>query len=188
MLQVSHHEKSVWHALIALGTLHENFEKDQADVSSDFQFLRNSHDTFAIQEYVAAIRALLSSSNSPSHTSPPYAANTSSGSNLTVDVCLISCMLFVCYEVGDGILILHLKETLADCQQILSCHHVSATNHVRSGIKILNEVYYDASSGTYRHPYLKASTVSSLEMENLRKILIRLQGQTLTLVRASIIW
>ncbi|KAF9882758.1 hypothetical protein FE257_005306 [Aspergillus nanangensis] len=155
VLQVSQHEKSVWHALIALGSLHENFENDQQ--ITGFWFTRQGQDKFAVQEYVTAIRALLGPSQIPTRD----ALQTSS---LTVDVCLISCILFVCFE-------------------ILSSHYDSAIGHVRSGIRIYSEIYYDPSSGTYRHPFFKPSTVTTLEMESLWRILNRLQTQALTLTR-----
>lgn len=78
VLQASQHEKSVWHALIALGSLHEQFENDR--LIPGLWFSRTGHDAFAVQEYVFAIRALL-------------------GGGLSVDVCLISCILFACFEV-----------------------------------------------------------------------------------------
>ncbi|KAH8691984.1 hypothetical protein BGW36DRAFT_386741 [Talaromyces proteolyticus] len=161
VLQVSQHEKSVWHALVALGALHENFEKNEDGPAT--QLIRQTQDSFAIQEYVAAIRALLNVSDNLDF-NPSTPAFTSSAMNLTVDVCLVSCILFVCFE-------------------ILSGHYVSAINHIRSGMKILREAYYDPRSGTYRHPLLKPSTVTKLEMETLRSMFFRLQSQTLTLTR-----
>lgn len=95
MLQVSQHEKPIWHALVALGALHENFENDRQ--IPGFWFSREGHDTFAVREYVAAIRALLGPSDSAS--SPSLHMGGSHDRRLTVDVCLISCVLFICYEV-----------------------------------------------------------------------------------------
>lgn len=99
MLQVSQHEKSIWHALIALGSLHENFENDQQ--IPGLWLSRYGQDNFALQEYVTAIRALIG----PTDAHPPE--NTGS-SKLTVDVCLISCMLFACFEVCSFNLASHL--------------------------------------------------------------------------------
>lgn len=90
VLQVSQHEKSVWHALIALGSLHENFENDQQ--IPGLRFSRRGQDSFAVQEYNFAIRALLGTSN-PVGVLP---------ANLAVDVCLISCILFACFEASLG--------------------------------------------------------------------------------------
>lgn len=98
MLQVSQHEKSVWHALLALGSLHESFEKKGQD-KYGVEFLRHEQDAFAIREYSAAIKALLAPSdikvNKHIHSTPAV-----SFGNVTVDVCLISCILFTCFEVS----------------------------------------------------------------------------------------
>ncbi|PYH49723.1 Zn(II)2Cys6 transcription factor domain-containing protein [Aspergillus saccharolyticus JOP 1030-1] len=159
VLQVSQYEKPVWHALVALGALHENFENDRQ--IPGFWFSREGHDAFALREYLEAIRALLSPSSSGSSLSL-HGSGTHEG-RLTVDVCLISVVLFVCYE-------------------IMSSHYVAAVNHIRSGVKILGEVTYDPSTGTYHHPFLRPSTVPSLEIENLRVLLLRLHRQAFTLV------
>lgn len=91
VLRVSQHETAVYHALIALGSLHENFENGH-------WLSQRGIDTFAVQQYVSAIRALLGSSNS----SPCVSSGLPAGSprSLTVDVCLISCILFIFIEVG----------------------------------------------------------------------------------------
>ncbi|PYI20455.1 hypothetical protein BO99DRAFT_330771 [Aspergillus violaceofuscus CBS 115571] len=162
VLQVSQHEKPIWHALVALGALHENFENDRQ--IPGFWFSREGHDTFAVKEYLAAIRALLGPSDSGS--SPPLHVSGSHDRRLTVDVCLISCVLFICYE-------------------IMSSHYIAAVNHIRNGVRILGQVTYDPRTGTYHHPFLKPSTVPSLEIENLRILLVRLHGQAFTLTRAE---
>jgi hypothetical protein len=108
VLQVSQHEKSVWHALVALGALHENFE-NYHDIAA-FGLLQNAQDNFAIQEYVAAIRALLDPS-SPLLPDTCTRASTETTTNITVDVCLISCILFVCFEVKLPTRITHIHLT-----------------------------------------------------------------------------
>ncbi|KAL4861355.1 hypothetical protein BDV12DRAFT_208115 [Aspergillus spectabilis] len=70
--------------------------------------------------------------------------------------------------------------------QILSSHYNSAIGHIRSGIKIFNEVRYDPNSGIFCYPFLKPSMVTNLEMENLLRMLIRLQDQAFTLTRDDI--
>ncbi|OOF95345.1 hypothetical protein ASPCADRAFT_207818 [Aspergillus carbonarius ITEM 5010] len=159
-MQVSQHERPVWHALVALGSLHENFEK-----MPGFGLVRAGYDTFALQEYLKAIRALLGPADSLPPASIVNAAGTPSG-GLTVDVCLISCILFVCFE-------------------ILSSHYVAALSHIQSGMNILGEVSYDLSTGSYHHPFLRPSTVSALEMGNLRRIFIRLRSQVWALTRVG---
>ncbi|GKZ28226.1 hypothetical protein AbraIFM66950_000038 [Aspergillus brasiliensis] len=163
VLQVSQQEKPVWHALVALGALHENFE-NRHQIPGPW-FSRKGHDTFALQQYLAAIRALLHPSEDSSRSPSTYVIS-SHGGTLSVDVCLISCVLFACYEIMSG-------------------HYVAALSHIRSGIKILGEVVYDASTGTYHHPLLRPSTVPNLEIDELRKLLIRLQIQVYTLTRSE---
>lgn len=94
VLQLSQREKSVWHAIVALGSLHEKFvEKEQR--LGGLEFLRREQDAFTIREYSTAIRALLSPAGK---TNGEMAA--SGFGDVTIDVCLISCILFTCFEVG----------------------------------------------------------------------------------------
>ncbi|GLA55118.1 hypothetical protein AnigIFM63604_001607 [Aspergillus niger] len=162
VLQVSQKEKPIWHALVALGALHENYENSHQIPGPWFN--RKRHDTFALQQYLAAIRALLRPSEDTGSPSSTYVTS-SHGGTLSVDVCLISCVLFVCYEIMSG-------------------HYVAALSHIRSGMKILGEVAYDASTGTYHHPLLRPSTVPNLEIDEIRKLLIRLQIQVYALTRS----
>ncbi|KAL3439771.1 hypothetical protein BJX65DRAFT_71810 [Aspergillus insuetus] len=161
VLQVSQHEKSVWHALIALGSLHENFENDQR--IPGLWFSRRGYDDFAVREYLLAIRALIG----PTRSLKQGTRGSSPAEPLTVDVYLISCILFACFEV-------------------LSSHYDSAINHIRAGIKIISETNYDRASGTFCHPNLRPSTVTGLEIGTLRKMLIQLQDQAFTLTREGI--
>ncbi|KAL4965817.1 Zn(II)2Cys6 transcription factor domain-containing protein [Aspergillus stella-maris] len=161
VLQVSQREKPVWHALIALGSLHENFEGDR--VVPGLWLRRRGWDSFALTEYLCAIRALLGGGGEGGGKRDGGEWSKS----VPVDVCLICCILFACFEV-------------------LSSHYDSAIGHIRGGIKIMKETYYDPRSGTFCHPYLKPSTVSGLEMGTLHKMLIALQDQVLTLTRDDI--
>jgi hypothetical protein len=61
-----------------LGALHERFEKHDGNI-------RSHEDCFAIQEYGRAIQALIT----------PFSRNEPQA----MDVCLISCILFTCFEV-----------------------------------------------------------------------------------------
>ncbi len=83
VLQAFHHEPAIRHAVIALGSIHERFD------SGDVSVLRSNQDTtrggFALEQYNHAIRHLIEP-----------AAN---GTRPAVDVCLISCILFACFEV-----------------------------------------------------------------------------------------
>ncbi|PCH08205.1 hypothetical protein PENOC_015740 [Penicillium occitanis (nom. inval.)] len=157
----SQREKTIWHAIIALGSLHENFVEKEQDLTG-IEFLRREQDAFTLHEYSTAIRALLKPSGKTDNK-----ITVGTFGNVTVDVCLISCILFTCFE-------------------ILSGHYTSAVNHVRSGIKILRDVYYDASCGIFRHPHLLPSTVSNLEIASICKIFVYLHTQTSTLTRTEV--
>lgn len=75
VLQAAHHEPAVRHAITALGSLHENH-----------MIGRDVEVTFALQQYSLAITNLLA----------PLSQQRQRG----VDVCLISCILFTCFEVS----------------------------------------------------------------------------------------
>lgn len=78
LLQTVHHEPAIRHVTVALGSLHEHFQRDE--VSSRVLATDN---TFAQRQYLRAIRCLMPSP----------------GASLSIDVCLISCVLFACFEV-----------------------------------------------------------------------------------------
>lgn len=78
VLQTAHHEPVVKHALIALGALHEEFQQDDHD---------GKENSFAIAQYVRAIELMVGSK--------------SQNDALNVDVALIACILFICFEVRD---------------------------------------------------------------------------------------
>lgn len=83
MLQVYHHEPAIRHAVIALGSLHERFEaQDRSVAGSNLDVVQGG---FALEQYNHAIRQLID----PTTGSKPPA----------IDVCLISCILFACFEV-----------------------------------------------------------------------------------------
>lgn len=72
-------------------------EKEQ-DLTG-IEFLRREQDAFTLHEYSTAIRALLRPSG---RTDDKIAAG--GFENVTVDVCLISCILFTCFEVRSNLL------------------------------------------------------------------------------------
>ena len=76
ILQAAYHESAIRHAAIAIGSLHEQLYQTEALDGSN---------PFALEHYNLAIRSLLG----------PLAQNKKRG----IDVCLISCMLFTCFEV-----------------------------------------------------------------------------------------
>jgi hypothetical protein len=78
VLQTAHREPAVRHAVIALGSLHEASEYRASSM--------NAARTFALEHYNLAIRELLL----------PLSQNGAQ----SVDVCLISCILFTNFEVS----------------------------------------------------------------------------------------
>jgi hypothetical protein len=84
ILQASHYEPSIRHAITALGSLHERFEDEDGFVSR--RNTDQSYDSFALQEYGLAIQALVK----------PFSRNQPQA----IDVCLTSCILFACFEVS----------------------------------------------------------------------------------------
>jgi hypothetical protein len=80
ILRASHHEPAIRHAVTALGSLHEQFETNEGLV------VKAERNHFAITEYNLAIRCLLE----------PFQR----GERQTIDVCLMACVLFACYEVS----------------------------------------------------------------------------------------
>jgi hypothetical protein len=85
VLQASHYEPSIRHAITALGSLHERFENEEGFLTRSNTDQRYN-DSFALQEYGLAIQALVQ----------PFSRNEPQA----IDVCLTSCILFACFEVS----------------------------------------------------------------------------------------
>lgn len=81
ILQATFHEPVIRHAVLALGCLHECFERNDRFVPK-----RNIGCKFALEQYNLAIMHLVK----PATTGQQ-----------AIDVCLIACMLFCCFEVSD---------------------------------------------------------------------------------------
>ena len=83
LLRATHHQPAIRHAVIALGSLHERFE------AGDKSFLNPVWDVreggFALKHYNHAIQQLIKPANEGKQ---------------AVDVCLIACILFACFEVS----------------------------------------------------------------------------------------
>jgi hypothetical protein len=82
LLQTAHHEPAVRHAVFALGALHEVFEVHGA---------HSPDENFAVSQYIHAISLLVG-------------PGTKKGKTLNLDVALITCVLFVCFEVRPPLL------------------------------------------------------------------------------------
>ncbi|KAJ5923252.1 hypothetical protein N7454_008497 [Penicillium verhagenii] len=138
LLQSAHHEPAIRHIIVALGSLHEHFEYDTGPrFASSALAVRNP---FALRQYMRAMRCLMPSLDS----SQP------------IDVCLISCLLFVCFEAMRG-------------------HYGSAIAHITSGLKILGELRTNTSRSftglsSWRTPYVPMNILCGL--------FTRLQAQT----------
>ena len=83
VLQATHCEPPIRHAVLALGSLHEQFENGERSILSPI-WERNAG-AFALQHYIQAIKYLIN----PIHEGQQ-----------AVDVCLIACMLFASFEVS----------------------------------------------------------------------------------------
>lgn len=84
ILRASHHQAAIRHAVIALGSLHERFITHNGLVSRCDPLLYL--DEFAIQQYSLAIKFLFE--------------QFSRQDKPAVDVCLVTCVLFACFEVS----------------------------------------------------------------------------------------
>jgi hypothetical protein len=86
ILQAAHHDSSIRHAILSLGSLHVKFEQDSG-------LTMQSHssgwtDKFALEHYGHAINMLVRS--------------LSQQDRPAIDVCLICCILFACIEVSSS--------------------------------------------------------------------------------------
>ncbi|RFU26147.1 hypothetical protein B7463_g10185, partial [Scytalidium lignicola] len=99
LLQATQHQPVVWHAVVALGSLHRHFEQRHQNLSEA--------DEFALQQYVKAIGLVLKPIREQGHQA--------------ADVVLISCVLFVCFEILRG-------------------YHSAALSHINGGVKIISEL------------------------------------------------
>lgn len=86
ILQVSHHEAAIRHAVIALGALHQRFMHEQSSALRSKQ--NPDPDGFAVQQYVKAMGLLVH----PIRERGKQAA----------DVALMACVLFVLFEVRNA--------------------------------------------------------------------------------------
>ena len=83
ILRATHHQPAIRHAVLALGSLHERF--DAGDRSVKITIWDKEEGGFALEQYNRAIQQLIK----PANQGPP-----------AVDVCLIACILFSCFEVS----------------------------------------------------------------------------------------
>ncbi|RAH83196.1 hypothetical protein BO86DRAFT_53618 [Aspergillus japonicus CBS 114.51] len=103
LLQSAHHEPAIRHVTVALGSLHERLERDAGTLYQPGS--QTMHDPFALRQYICAMRCLMPAP----------------GGSQPLDVCLMSCILFACFEAMRG-------------------QYGSAITHITSGLKILDEL------------------------------------------------
>jgi hypothetical protein len=158
VLQAAHYEPAVRHAAIALGALHENtmryglgnWEKVQG--------------TFALQEYLKAINILVQ----------PLSQHKTQA----LDVTLMSCVLFTCFDVSIAFRML-LLDPVANIDQTMRGHYGSALSHIDGGVKILSEA--QRNNNTNNTNSSKSGITSSakpyVSIEDLTAVLTRLDTQ-----------
>lgn len=86
ILRATHHQPAIRHAVLALGSLHERFEAGDRSVMNPIW--NKGEGGFALKQYNQAIQQLI---------------KPASKGQQAVDVCLIACMLFVCFEVSPSL-------------------------------------------------------------------------------------
>lgn len=141
VLRATHHQPAIRHAVLALGSLHERFEAGDNSVMNPIW--NKGEGGFALKHYNQAIQQL---------TKP------ASEGQRALDVCLIACMLFACFETLRG-------------------HHGSAVSHVTSGVKILSEVEFN-DDGEQHHGVLTTSSHPFVDFQELEILFNRLDAQT----------
>lgn len=81
--RATHHQPAIRHAVLALGSLHERFEAGDRSVLSPIW--GKGEGGFALKQYNQAIQQLV---------------KPASQGQQSVDVCLVACLLFACFEVS----------------------------------------------------------------------------------------
>ncbi|KAE9371928.1 hypothetical protein N431DRAFT_492197 [Stipitochalara longipes BDJ] len=123
LLQTTHHEPCIRHAIIALGSLHERFEQDNGlVVQSD---VNGWSDDFALKNYNQAIKCLME----------PLSRKAQ-----TIDLCLIASVLFACFETMQssyGPAITHIQ-----CGLKILCEAQSNTQKSRGSVLTTSVVPY----------------------------------------------
>lgn len=83
LIRATHHQPAIRHAVLALGSLHERFEAGDRSVLSPIW--DRGEGGFALKQYNQAIHQVV---------------KPASEGQQSVDVCLIACLLFACFEVS----------------------------------------------------------------------------------------
>ena len=97
ILRATHHQPAIRHAVLALSSLHERFEAGDTSVMNPIW--DKGEGGFALKQYNQAIQQLV---------------KPASEGQQPVDVCLIACMLFACFEVSSFFSLHHMFEDEKD--------------------------------------------------------------------------
>ena len=169
ILRASHHEPAIRHAVIALGSLDERFiEHDGMLAKSRTELYR---DDFALREYTVAVQSLVRPLMDQKQQS--------------VDVCLIACILFTCFEVPlfcpiyTSSCCIVPRVLLSDCLQSMQGCYGSAITHIDSGSKLLLEIQTDAGAKRPKYDLLKSSAISYAPIDVLEGLFMRLKLQVI---------
>lgn len=152
VLRTSFHEPAVKHAVIALGSLHENLYLNDDEFRDDWD--RDSR-VFAMEQYLKSISCL-----------------TQAGKPQTIDVTLMTCALFICFEVCTIHCICWLTKLII--AKALRGQLGSAIRHVDGGVKIITD-FLSASASKSASAISSVSPYVSLNTLNL--IFVRLDTQ-----------
>jgi hypothetical protein len=142
----------VKHAVIALGSLHENLYLNDDEFRDDWD--RDSR-VFAMEQYLKSISCL-----------------TQAGKPQTIDVTLMTCALFICFEVCTIHCICWLTKLII--AKALRGQLGSAIRHVDGGVKIITD-FLSASASKSASAISSVSPYVSLNTLNL--IFVRLDTQ-----------
>ena len=172
ILRATHHHPAIRHAVLALGSLHERFEAGDRSVMSPIW--DKGEGGFALKQYNQAIQHLIK----------PVSER-----QQAVDVCLVACLLFACFEVSPFLSLHRIFKEERDAEwncasvkyrltspKTMRAHHGLALSHIQSGVKILSEVEFN-SDGDQFHSVLTTSRHPFVDFQELEIKFNRLDSQ-----------
>ena len=108
ILRATHHQPAIRHAVLALGSLHERFEAgDRSVIRPVWDKMEGG---FALKQYNQAIQQVIKDTK---------------GGPQAVDVCLIACMLFACFEVSPSIRLYILRDEMVEGVRFTGCQSLA---------------------------------------------------------------
>lgn len=164
----AHYHPAIRHAVVALAALHERFENDDNSIlSSNYDIAQGG---FALQQYNRAIGCLIKP--------------VKDGGDQRLDVALITCILFACFEVFHPVVAAFRAYGLeaykcAHCQQTLRGHYGSAISHVQNGVKIISSIKETLDPQPQKSLSLEAPSQFCVPLETLQVMFARLDYQSI---------